>query len=374
MEELLYKELGSLQESAKISRAGVFLNAPMNTAIDFGLRSRFASRMYLKIDNFEVSREKQLYNALLEKIPWGDFLKMEETFKVQAVVNKKNYHSNIFKSSHYASLLCKDAISDAFTKRFDRRPHVDKTDPDKLFFLYLDFIGDNKINATLYLDLVGPITHREYRLDRFDAPLRENLAAAIVENIDWDEKAPFYDLMCGSGTLVIEALIKKLKLPTSYLKIIDRKAFPFQTVKGINFEIAPYEDEIDTKLRKTDYIIKAFDISPKSLDIARTHVEEAMLENFVEFACQDARSFVPQEDHGVVVMNPPYGIRMGDEEEAEALYHELGEAMKKNMKGFKVYIFTGKPQLRKKISLQTSKRIPLMNGDIECRLFEYAIF
>lgn len=389
-EELLLNEaiLHGFKD-AKKTRGGVFFESKIQDAFDFVLRTRIASRVYLQIHTFQFSNEKDIPKKVFS-FPWTNLFNVQQTFKISTVFDK--YAKDIFPNSLYFAQLMKDGIVDLFKEKKNDRPSIDTRYPDLNFTFRIEKNDRPDLwNALISLDLTGfPLSNRSYRVPGHPAPLRENLAASIIESLDFDfEKDIFIDSMAGTGTLLIEAILKFQNITPSFLWL--KKGFKDLTL----FKILPVKNDAALKrsllikideanIQNTENMKNlpagkffAYDISNKNLDILKETLTKTGLDwKKVRIQKMDALDLRPpsEGDTGVIINNPPYGKRLGEIEELETLYHDYGENLKNNFKGFKAYVFTSNPELRKKISLQTSKRIPFYNGDMECRLLRYNLF
>lgn len=386
LDQFLAKELESFQlEISLQSDGGIEFQGEINEALRFGLRTRFASKVYMRIGKGRVTNERQL-SSELNKIPWDKYMDYRDTLKTSANFSNVNQIRDIFprnfKSTQYMGLLVKDAICDFFIEQVRTRPFVDLDNPTQQFYIFFEPDRD-KLRYSLYIDLFGTLSNRGYRTERFPAPLRENLAAAIVESTNWDhKKESFGDLMCGSGTLLTEAIIKALKLPGTFLKVRSNHTFPFELVPSLNhLDFASLKLEVKDDIEKANEYLKenpldlwANDMNTKALTVTRQHIHNLKLPIQIKTKNQDALEFQgSDETPGVIVLNPPYGKRLEMDKEDEAFYFDLGEHWKKTFTDSRVYLFTGQTSARKFIRLKTTKRVTLYNGDIECRLFEYVM-
>jgi putative N6-adenine-specific DNA methylase len=229
--------------------------------------------------------------------------------------------------------------------------------------------------CTLSLDCSGlPLDRRGYRLERHEAPLKENLAAALVEFSGWDGSQPLLDPMCGTGTIAIEAALKALKVPPGLL----RAGFGFQ--RWPNYDRKLWEGLVaeahDGELEALPAPVLGSDISHSAINMARENARRAGVagSDLVMFDRCAIGELAPPPGPGVLIFNPPYGMRLGEEEALKPLYKEIGDVMKQRCKGYTAYLFTGNPQLAKCVGLKPSRRIVLYNGPIECRLLKYELY
>ena len=396
LEDKLEEEIRSAGvERANCKNGGVQFCSTYLQALEIILTSRIASRVFHEITFFKVRDERDIYTQAL-KHGWAEIFSLRQKFKINTLLDFEAKEK--FKNSIFLSQLLKDAIVDQFRQSSGERPSVDTLHPDVSFLLRIEKRRDGDgFQANIFLDLAGqPLSNRGYRRGiRFVAPLRENLAAGIILNSDWNsDKELFIDSMCGSGTLLIEAALIKGKIPPSYLRLFDflerkRRSWAFLAHswylkdQKIQIDFKKLANEMSTMAKSglknlSSHFFHGYDISPQALVTAKESIKNAHLPyNVINLKMMDAVNLKPpKNEDGIIVCNPPYGERMKEEDDGciEKLYHDYGENLKKNFKHFRAYIFTGKPELRKNISLQTSKRTKLFNGNIECRLLRYDLF
>jgi putative N6-adenine-specific DNA methylase len=258
----------------------------------------------------------------------------------------------------YASQVLKDGIADYFRSKFDKRPNVNTVNPDVRFNLFIE-----KDKAILSLDTSGESLHkRGYRLLAGEAPMQETLAAAIIRLSEWNGEKPLLDCMCGSGTILCEALMHYCRIPAQKL----RKNFGFFYLPDFDKTLwEKLRQEADEKIRPLPKgLISGSDKSPISLKVAKDNLSRLPYSDSVTLSAHPFQH-IKQFENGVLITNPPYGIRLGERDEVEALYKELGDFIKTKCKSTTAFIYTGDPSLRKHIGLKTSKRIPLVNGKLE---------
>jgi putative N6-adenine-specific DNA methylase len=270
------------------------------------------------------------------------------------------------KSLDFVTLRIKDAICDCFRDLNGTRPDVDRRSPDIRISAFLTADA-----FTIYLDTSGePLFKRGYRDARIDAPLKENLAAGILRMTGWIPSEPLLDPMCGSGTFLIEAAMMALNIAPG-----GNRTFAFQ--KLANFSERDWKKHLDraqsAQLKPQPLQLFGSDKYGDVLKIARTNLIKAGLVDVVQLKQVDALEMSAPATSGVLVTNPPYGVRIGDEEELAADYPRLGDVLKRQFSGWRAYLFSADTQLPKLIRLSASKRTPLFNGPLECRLYEYKI-
>ena len=393
VEHLLEKEIRDLGITRiEVEKGGVAFKAEIEQALDVLLQSRVASRVFKELQVYTIASEKDLYARAKEKW-WDKVFNVNQTFKINTLFDRETKEN--FSNSIIFSQLLKDAIADNFREKFGERPSVDTGRPDITFLLRVERkSGTDLYNARILVDMCGePISNRGYREESLKAPLRENLAAAIILTTDFDpEKDIFTDSMCGTGTLLIEAILMKAKVAPTYLKIrqfVEKKVPVFDFIKHPWFTVdrkavrifeekaqAIYNHSLAALNELQSRQFFGFDITERAMETTRIHLHNAMIDQqIVTLNKRDATKITPMDDPpGIVICNPPYGERMGEEEELKALYKDYGENLKHNFKGFRAYVFTSNPMLRKEISLGTKSRHTFYNGSLECRLLKYELY
>jgi 23S rRNA (guanine2445-N2)-methyltransferase / 23S rRNA (guanine2069-N7)-methyltransferase len=359
-------QLGALNVSE--TRAGVRFQGGMEIAYRACLWSRLANRVLLPLASFRAESPEALYDGVRE-IDWAGHLTASQTIAVDS-----NISTSKITHSHYAALKVKDAIVDSFTVMGGERPSVDAGSPDIRVNCYL-----YRDDASIYLDLSGNSLHqRHYRLGAGEAPLKENLAAAILLRARWPEMAAdggaFVDLMCGSGTLVIEAALMAADIAPGIL----RERYGFSAWAKHNpamWErlVAEAEYRRQQGLRNLPPLL-GFDNNRGVLARARENADRAGLGDSVSFAYQDIFDFRHDfPSKGLMASNPPYGRRLTESGELPALYKALGAAMRSNLKGWKAAVFTEDSGLGKHIGIRAEKLHSLFNGAIPCKLIHFSV-
>ncbi|RLA63988.1 MAG: hypothetical protein DRQ89_05115 [Epsilonproteobacteria bacterium] len=386
LEQLLINELKEFEiNDIKEERGGASFTTSEKEIIRFILRSRISSRVFKQLTDFSISNEKELYEKALE-YPWDEVMTPKQTLKIKCVMDRDAQQG--FKSGLYLSQLLKDALTDKLREKFGERPSVDIKHPDNLFLLRISQAEDEKYNVNILLDLVGtPLSNRFYRTGHHLAPMRENLAAALVLLTDWDpEKDIFIDSMCGSGTILIEAAMIKEKIAPTYFRLLSTK-FHFAFQKQIWFtKNGSLQDFYLSEINKIKKLAKkgldnlhnhqffGFDIDQENIDTARNNLKNAKLDNVIKLKRLDSTRLMPPADPpGVIICNTPYGERIGEKKFLEQVMYNYGENLKKNFSGFRAYLLTVQ-ELRKRISLSTSSRVSLKNGNIDCTLVRYDLY
>jgi putative N6-adenine-specific DNA methylase len=358
MEELCKKELVELGATdVETTYRGVYFKCNIPKLYKINYNSRLLSRVLAPLISFHCNNTGVLIKTA-KKIHWEDFCSIEKTFAISSSVSKSNITNSL-----YASQCLKDAIADYFRDNYGKRPNVETVNPDVRLNLHIE-----KDSAVISLDTSGESLHkRGYRLLAGEAPMQETLAAAIVRLSKWNGENPLWDPMCGSGTILCEALMNYCNIPAQYL----RKNFGFFNMPDFDSkEWEKVKEESDSQIRPLPKgIISGSDKSQRILEVAKNNLSRLPYSNAVELKCHPFQHIKKYKD-GTIIVNPPYGIRLGEIEEVRSLYKELGDFLKTNCQGTSAFIYTGDPSLRKSIGLKTSKRVPLVNGKLEGVLFQ----
>ncbi len=338
---------------------GVGFQGELSLAYRVNLESRLASRVLWRVAQQPYRDEHDLY-AIAHGIGWTHCFSAQRTLRVDLTAT----HSPLTSLS-FATLRVKDAICDRFRVEGQLRPSIDKQAPDVRVYVYL---SDRE--ATLYLDTSGEsLFKRGYRKHSEEAPLRENLAAGLLLLAGWTPGVPLLDPMCGSGTIAIEAaLIAARQAPGLH------RSFGFQK---LNWFDGPAWQRLRQKARDAvrpapeTPVIFASDVSEDAVERARTYATHANVANWIAFSTVDVRHQKAPASAGLWLTNPPYGVRLEDNETLAALYPALGTVLKKHFSGWHAWFFSGDPQLPKLIGLKPERRIPLFNGALDCRLYGF---
>ncbi|MDT8365879.1 MAG: bifunctional 23S rRNA (guanine(2069)-N(7))-methyltransferase RlmK/23S rRNA (guanine(2445)-N(2))-methyltransferase RlmL [bacterium] len=370
--DILAAELISFgAEGTKESAAGVSFTGTLETAYRACLWSRVASRILLPLSEFPVTSEDDLYQGVRD-VPWEEHFSPDSTFAVSASGN-----AGTVEHTHFASLKVKDAVVDRFRDLLGTRPSIDIKQPDLRLNLHLA-----RDTGTVSLDLSGEALHkRGYRHEKGKAPLKENLAAAILIRVGWPQLAidgsPLIDPMCGSGTLPIEAALMAGDVAPGIL----RSSFGFMGWK--NHHTGTWTNlQVEARYRMKEGlerlpVILGYDSDRAAIRAALDNTQRAGLEKRIHFERLDLHSLtVPPAVHGrkgLVIVNPPYGERLGEGEDLKALYATIGERLKTQFRQWRAAVFTGNPELGKEMGLRAVKTNNLYNGTIKCRLLHFDV-
>lgn len=321
---------------------------------------RTALRILKPITTFVARNELMLYNNIF-KIKWHEIFNINETFAIDAVVS-----GSYFTHSQYAALKVKDAIADEFRQHFGARPSVDVENPDLRINIHIE-----NANVTLSFDSSGDSLHkRGYRKAVDKAPMSEVLAAGLIQLTGWQRDSNFIDCMCGSGTIPIEAAMYALGIPAGFF----RKKWGFMTWHDFDSEL--WQNvllDAGAEMEEFEYEILASDHSAKAVEIAKANITNAHLQHDIKLSKQDMFTMVPPEGGGIMIINPPYGERL-EERDLINLYRGIGDALKKNFKGFEAWIISSNKDVLKLVGLKPSKKIDIYNGPLECKFEKFEIF
>ena len=362
MEDVLMSELKNIGavELKKLIRAVEF-EGDKAVMYKANLLCRTALRILKPYVSFEAASEQQLYNEI-QKINWSEHLSLYQTFAIETTLNQSKLNH-----SQYVSQKVKDAIADQFREATGKRPSVDTTNPDLRIHLH---IYNN--NCTLSFDSSGESLHkRGYRDLTNQAPINEALAAGLVLLSGWDRESTFVDFMCGSGTILIEAAMIARNIAPNKLK----RKFGFQSWKDFDEELwnEIYDDALLEEKPSLEFKIIGADKSGIVLDKARQNIDNAGLSNDIELQKGLFENFIPPTGEGTLITNPPYGLRIEDDNLLHT-YKTIGDTLKKNFGGWKAWIFTGNLEIAKFIGLRPTRKIHLFNGPVECRFLKFEIY
>ncbi len=359
----LQEEVTALRyEIKRAFNTGVELHASINECIRLNLNLRTASQVLYELGSFRANDPKELYDALV-KIEWENIIPFDGYFTVTS-----NVHNDTITTPLFANVKVKDAIVDRIKDKKGVRPD---TGPDAhKCVIHLHWMEDR---AEIFLDTSGEtLAKHGYRKHPGKAPMLEALATSTIMATKWDGKSPFINPMCGSGTLAIEAaLLAQKRMPGLY-----RMNYSFMHFIGYDEEVFFQERRLlKDKTEKTNLPpIIASDISKEAIEIAKINAQTAGVEHLITFeVCDFADTTVPPEP-GVIMFNPEYGERLGVHSKLELTYKRVGDFMKQECKGYRGYVFTGNPDLAKKIGLKASRRFEFFNGKLDCRLLQYELY
>ena len=326
------------------------------------LWARTIFRVLATLREFPCPDATSLYKQV-QQIDWQQYLQPHNTLAVNATGgNQKLNHT------HYTALQVKNAIVDQQRRQFGQRSSIDTENPDILInaHIYQD-------RCTLSLDSSGTSLHRRgYRPAVGLAPLKETLAAALLDIAEWEPSLPFLDPLCGSGTLPLEASLKALNIAPG----LFRHQFAFE--KWPNFDEALWKQLLDDAENSEISALKApilgSDKDPDILNQARINAEQCGVADGVKFTQTELQELEAPADNGVIICNPPYGERLGDATELGDFYKLLGDIFKQRFRGWTAFVLTGNKELAKRVGLRAARRIPVYNGSISCTFLKYELY
>ena len=324
--------------------------------------SRLAFRFYREIASFNCYDKQSLYAGVRDSFDWLNWLHFDKTFNVQ-VTGRTSSLSH----SHFTALEVKNSITDLQQAVWNNRSNISLANPDFIIHLHLN---NNKAILSLQSS-VESLHKRGYRPAIGNAPLKENLASGLINMTQWNGKVPLIDFMCGSGTFLIEAVNQYLGVPINIDQVylfenwLDfRKDIYLNEKNKAKNKIINYE-----KLPK----IIGCEINKKVLEQANVNISLAGLENYIELINNDFLALQLSCTPGIIICNPPYGKKLGDENELIYLYEQMGIFLKNNFSGWEFWLLSGNPKLTKYLKMKSSLKIPVSNGGIDCRWIKYLI-
>lgn len=363
VEEVLAGELRKLGiAEPRVEKGGVGFSGDMSVCYRANLWLRTAHRILMPLAEFVCETPQSLY-AGIRSLPWERYVSVDRTIAVDC-----NLRDSALTHSGFVALKTKDAVVDTIRDLCGRRPNVDAANPDVLINVHLV-----RNRCTVSLDTSGTsLDKRGYRLDRREAPLRETVAAAMLELAGWDGSVPLLDPMCGSGTIPIEAALAASRRPPGLM----RPGFGFQRWPG--FEPSVWRQVVEEAragvLEHLPMPIVGSDVSAGALQAAAKNTARAGVGGLVSYRRADIGDSPSPLPPGILMCNPPYGVRMGEEESLKPLYKRIGDVLKRRFTGYTAYLLTANPELAKHVGLRASRRIVLYNGPIECRMLRYDLY
>ncbi|WP_455019642.1 THUMP domain-containing class I SAM-dependent RNA methyltransferase [Neisseria sicca] len=356
LEAPLSQELEQLKcQDIRAVDGGVACKGGMEQVYRINLHSRTASRVLLRLTKSGYRSEQDIYKAA-KNIRWTDWFDLEQTFKVKVEGKRAQV-----KSLDFVGLKIKDAVCDVFRDACGARPNVGKIRPDIRIHAFID-----ERDIQIFIDTSGEaLFKRGYRQDTGEAPMRENLAAGLLLLAGYDGTQPFQDPFCGSGTIVIEAAWIATRRAPGLMR-----RFGFEKLK--NFDAALWKKlkhEAETQIRPAPAPISGSDNDRHMIRAAVANAQAAEVDTFIRFEVKDAQDTRPNGEGGILISNPPYGVRLAEVQALQALYPQLGAWLKQHYAGWLAGMFTGDRDMPKFMRLSPKRKIPLYNGNLDCRLF-----
>lgn len=359
LEDVLKEELIGIGASeVEVLIRGVKFTGSKEMLYKANFCCRTALRILLIIKEFKVKSSNDLYNGA-RSIEWTDYFDVTQSFSITSTVN-----SEAFNNSMFVSLKTKDAIVDQFRAKLGKRPSVNAENADIRVNVHA-----SSDEVSISLDSSGESLHkRGYRIGQNEASMSEVLAAGILKIAGWKGQCDFYDPMCGSGTIPIEAALIARNIPPG----IFRKSFAFEKWKDFNEDLfdSVYNADYEIPFEHTIY---ASDLVSVNIKIATENARNAGLKKDVQFSVADFATLKPVGETGLLIINPPYGQRMNDRA-VEPIYNMIGDSLKNNFKGIQAWVFSSSEDGFKSIGLKPSTKLKLFNGAIECELRSFEMY
>ncbi len=358
--ELELQKMGFTNTSRIAS--GVFFDTNWEGVYKANIQSRLASRILKPILDFPAYKGEDLYHNIL-KHDFTKYIDPSQTFKIEASVI-----DCAMADQRFVAMKTKDAIADQFRAKFEVRPDVNTANPDLRII-----VKGVKNQFHVMLDTSGEsLFMRGYRREAGPAPMKENLAAGLLTLAEWDRKTPVIDPMCGSGTILIEAAMMALNIaPGSH-----RKHFGFMSLKG--FDQAAWESAVEEsaaqEIDDLDFKFYGADLDRKVLTMAKENARRAGVDHVIEFKAESVATYAPPVEKGLLVTNPPYGARLGEEDILRDTYKDLGFTLKHRFKGWDAWILSGNKELILDMHLKSTRKHFVYNGPLECRFLKYSMF
>ena len=364
LEQVLAKELIELgANNVQTERRAVSFTGDKRMLYTANFCLRTASRVLVPIATFKAKKTDDIYEQV-KLLDWAQYMTAKNTFQIDATV-----YSDLFRHSQFITYRVKDAIVDWWMEHGGVRPSVQLTNPD--LYLNVHIAGDT---VTLSLDSSGESLHkRGYRVANTQAPINEALAAGMLLLAGWQGQSDFYDPMCGSGTLLIEAaLIARNIAPGIY-----RKGFAFE--KWANFDADLFEDIYSDDSRERDFQHKIYgsDAGFYAVQVANKNIQSANLQRDIEvkqIRIEELKLADQSTEGALVMMNPPYGERLSQDKNVLRLYQDIGTALKHQFSGATAWMISSNEEALKCVGLRPAKRIHLVNGDLDCLFNQYVLF
>ncbi|MEA1967783.1 MAG: class I SAM-dependent RNA methyltransferase [Thermodesulfobacteriota bacterium] len=353
-------ELGATE--VKPSFRGIYFKAEKKIFYKINYMTRVVSRILAPVVSFPCEDSDTLYK-MGKKIKWENLISRKQTFAIKSNVSDSNINH-----SQFASLRLKDAVADYFRETTGKRPDVDTDNPDLQINLH---IRNNKADISIDASGGAPLHKRGYREETVAGPMQETIAAAIIKFTEWDGSVPLYDPMCGSGTLLCEALMHYCHIPAG----IFREKFGFEIMPDFNPDLwKQVKKECDTNIIELPKgIIAGSDISEDSVNAVKTNLMGLHYGSNISIEQQDFNN-IPSLENSIIVINPPYGIRMGKDQDLNKFHKRLGDFLKQKCKGSTAYIYFGDQQYISQMGIKATWKKPLKAGGLDGRLVKYNMY
>ena len=363
VESLAAKELETLGAyDVEPAFRGVQFSATPAVFYRINYSARLVSRVLAPLVSFPCQNKDDLYRTG-KNVPWSELFSLSHTFGIFTTGEQ----TEALRNTKYAALCLKDAVVDHFRDRVGDRPNVDPLTPDLWLNLHIE-----QTKVTISLDASGGSLHRRgYRQRTVDAPLREDLAAAMVALSGWNGERPLYDPMCGSGTILCEAMMQVCDIPSGWF----RKDFGFRFLPDFDWKLwQEIKAEVDGAIKPVPRgIIAGSDMDPLAIRTSRLNCSSLPGGDRINLKCLDFKEIQGLENRTIFI-NPPYGIRMGRDEDLGLFYKELGDFLKQRCKGSDAYIFFGNRELIKSVGLKTALKHELRNAGLDARIAKFELY
>lgn len=356
LESVLQQELAA-QNCAEIhaTDGGVSAQASLAQIYAVNLHSRVAGRVLLRLAAMHYRNEQDIYR-IANGIAWHEWFDSSQSFKVRIEARQTP-----LKSLNFAALTIKDALCDRFRDECGVRPNVDKANPDIRVHAFV-----NRDTCQIFLDTSGEaLFKRGYRRETGEAPLRENLAAGLLLLAGYNGKQPFQDAMCGSGTLAVEAAWIAAQRAPGLMR-----RFAFESFRQHDAQTwQQLRQQAESRITVPDAPISASDHSREMVRLTCQHAEQAEVGDYIRTQVRDILDVRPNGENGIMVSNPPYGVRLDEIQALRVLYPQLGSWLKQYYAGWQTAWLTADREMPKYMRLTPKRKIPLFNGNLDCRLF-----
>lgn len=362
LENLLAEEIKILgADDIEIGKRSITCTADNELIYKINLHSRYGIRVLKQLERSFVRNENDLYE-FVKNIEWERYFKKHYTFAIDSTV-----HSENFNHANYVALKTKDAIADRLRSKWNFRPDVDKSNPDLLVHVHV-----NQDGCDILLDSTGESLHkRGWRISQNDAPLNEILAAALVKFSGWNYDKTLIDGMCGSGTILMEAVSQATSTPPGM-----KRSFTFQNWvdydEGLFHKVLNEAKQAINNNIKLD--VRGIEISQKAFFISRKNLVNSGFDKHVKLINGDFFKLNLDLKDSIIILNPPYGERLEVDEELNSFYKSIGGKLKYDYSGNKAWIFSSNFAAMKKIGLKPTQKIILYNGALECRYSQFDLF
>lgn len=341
---------------------GVFFETNWEGCYKANLQSRLATRILKPILDFNAYNGDDLYFNL-KKHDFTKYIKPNQSIKVEASIK-----DCAIRDQRFLAMRTKDAIVDQFREKFDVRPDVDTENPDLKIY-----IRANRDQYNVAIDTSGEsLFMRGYRRQAGDAPMKENLAAGLLMLAGWDQQSPVVDPTCGSGTILIEAAMMALRMAPGS----SRRLFGFEKLIGFQPEVwdKVVEEAANQELPDLPFKFYGYDVDRAVLRAAKENAKRAGVDHVIEFNFESVATLTPPVEKGLLIANPPYGARLGDEDNLRDVYRDIGFTLKNRFKGWDAWILSGNKDLILDMKLKATRKHFVYNGPIECRFLKYSMF